>query len=618
MPSRASAQAASLSSASTAELTDQLDRVNAENANLGAVIRTLGASLDLERVLAGVVTLLSDATSCHGCFVYSLEAEQLVLRAASPQYRALVDELSFGIDEGLVGWVARTGEAEFIREAAMDDPRMKVIPELEEQRYQSLVAAPIIGRDRSVIGVMSLHTIAPREFEPEVLDFLVSSGVLIGGAIENARTHTETQRHVRRLTTLAEVSASIAACGNEPSLCDVTVGAVRDLFEVASCQIYLAPGSDVDDRSEMRLAACELSADEEQPADAVAIAIDGDTRLRTVSVAKGRSTKVTVPLCASDEQIGLLVATDRSIAFWQEEERELLRALANLVSIALERIALIERLASQGSFGELIEAFRRSDSSVAITTASALGVDLRQPHVLLVARLPAVTSGRAHPSVEPRSPSMRSLPRLSELRADLALIAPDGLGETSGSVLTLLIPLTSSSDGTALVRSLEPLALRHQVAIGLGPVSEGLEDCAANLDAAESAAKAAAYLHRAGGVVPNEMLGAYRLLVKLDLETVVEDERYRAVARVADYDLKHHRRSELVLTLEQYLAEGRRITASARALYVHPNTLRQRLARIEALSGLTLASEDPLALSLAVKLVRLNSGLLRSSAALPG
>ncbi len=58
-------------------------------------------------------------------------------------------------------------------------------------------------------------------------------------------------------------------------------------------------------------------------------------------------------------------------------------------------------------------------------------------------------------------------------------------------------------------------------------------------------------------------------------------------------------------TLEAYLARRRSITDTARALYIHPNTLRQRLARIERVTGLTLDAEDLLALELAVKLVRL-------------
>jgi DNA-binding PucR family transcriptional regulator len=48
------------------------------------------------------------------------------------------------------------------------------------------------------------------------------------------------------------------------------------------------------------------------------------------------------------------------------------------------------------------------------------------------------------------------------------------------------------------------------------------------------------------------------------------------------------------------------VTASARALYIHPNTVRQRLDRIERVSGLHLPKEDLLSLELALKLARLH------------
>ena len=66
------------------------------------------------------------------------------------------------------------------------------------------------------------------------------------------------------------------------------------------------------------------------------------------------------------------------------------------------------------------------------------------------------------------------------------------------------------------------------------------------------------------------------------------------------------RRSALLDTLEQYLARRRSVVETARALYIHPNTLRQRLGRIERVAGLDLDREDLLSLELAVKLVRLN------------
>jgi purine catabolism regulator len=46
-------------------------------------------------------------------------------------------------------------------------------------------------------------------------------------------------------------------------------------------------------------------------------------------------------------------------------------------------------------------------------------------------------------------------------------------------------------------------------------------------------------------------------------------------------------------------------TTTARKLFIHTNTLRQRLDRIQKLTGLDLATEDLLSLELAVKLVRL-------------
>ena len=577
-----------------------------ENATLGAVIRTLSASLDLDRVLASVVTLLGDATSCHGCFVYSLEVDRLVLRAASPQYSALVDQLSIGIDEGLIGWVARTGAPEMISEAAMSDPRMKVIPELEEERFQSLVAAPIVGQNRATIGVISLHTIAPREFEPEVLDFLVSSGSLIGGAIENAQKHSATKRHVQKLKTLANVTTSITACDTEAQLCAVAVSGVRQLFVSASCQIYLASKSDRDGAGELRLAAFEISPGDEHPAE-VAEPIRGE-RATAGSSPKGTPTTFTTSLNVTDEQVGLLVTSDRSISIWEEEDRELLRALANLVSVALERIALIERLASQGSFAELIAAIKIGDSSVALTTAAALRIDLTTAHAILVAQMPERES-RLPATTSEHSPSHRHRLGLAELKTELEILFPGGAGGLIDNGLTVFAPIDGRISGEELQRRLEKLAITLGVAIGIGPICQDFERCVVGLREAQAAAETASYLCRNGGALSSAQLGAYRLLVGLDLGAVDEGDLFQGIAKVAQYDEANNRRSELLLTLERYLAEGRKVTASARILFIHPNTLRQRLARIEAVSGLTLADEDQLELALALKLVRLKRGI---------
>jgi len=114
---------------------------------LHQVISAVGSSLNLEEVLAGVVDLLSEGSAVHACFVYLLERDQtrLVLRAASEPYTLLVGRIELVRGEGLAWWARDHREPAFIRENALDDPRVKYVPELEEERFQSLVAIPVFG-----------------------------------------------------------------------------------------------------------------------------------------------------------------------------------------------------------------------------------------------------------------------------------------------------------------------------------------------------------------------------------------------------------------------------------------------------------------------------------------
>src|SRR5215475_11311747 len=115
---------------------------------LHQIISVVASTLDLEEVLDGVVTLLSEASAVHACFVYLLDAnqKQLVLRAASAPYSHLVGRIALEKGEGLAWWVLTKRRAAFIRDRALDDPRVKYVPELDEERFQSLVAVPLFGK----------------------------------------------------------------------------------------------------------------------------------------------------------------------------------------------------------------------------------------------------------------------------------------------------------------------------------------------------------------------------------------------------------------------------------------------------------------------------------------
>jgi DNA-binding PucR family transcriptional regulator len=96
----------------------------------------------------------------------------------------------------------------------------------------------------------------------------------------------------------------------------------------------------------------------------------------------------------------------------------------------------------------------------------------------------------------------------------------------------------------------------------------------------------------------------------------VRDRHRDAAARLADYDRR--RATSLLATLEEYLRRHGNISATAEALYVHPNTLRQRLRRIHELSDIDLRRDDWLMVEIAVKLVRLQQALGTAGSDTPG
>jgi DNA-binding PucR family transcriptional regulator len=104
-----------------------------------------------------------------------------------------------------------------------------------------------------------------------------------------------------------------------------------------------------------------------------------------------------------------------------------------------------------------------------------------------------------------------------------------------------------------------------------------------------------------------EDLGPYKYLLRLPFDGDVRDAHREAVMRIAEYD--RLRSTALLRTLEEFLRRRGNISATAEALFVHPNTLRQRLRRIGEVSGLDLRTDDWLMIEIAVKMVRLQQAL---------
>jgi GAF domain-containing protein len=555
--------------AGRSDLAAQLERVRLESDTLYAIISAVGSSLDLTKVLEGIVELVTEATGCHACFVYIRDGERVRMRAASRVYAHVVGKIEFALDEGLTGWVARTGQPAFIREDALSDPRMKYVPELEEERFQSMVAVPVPARSGEVLGVVVLHTAAPREFDEGVLNFLVHTASLVAGAIENARLYEETRLRVDAMTNLADLSQSIVAVSGREELYQVVTAGVRRLLGCDACQLRLRNGED----GRLELVASDPPGELPEPH------VESRAALRD-----------------DREELGALVAVRSGVRTFPAQHEELLQAVANQAALALRNAEHIERLTAENLVRALFEALDDGALDVAEARARAAGCDLDRAHVLIHASpISAGEDAAPWPAVAER------------VEARLRTLEAGALVDPGRDALRGLLPLPAGAEHGD-VAPLRELGASEGVAIGMSAARSGADGARQSLRQAQDAATIARALQPGGGALQYDGLGAYRYLVHLALDDAPHDRLCEAVDRLLQYD--ERRETHLLPTLEQYLADRRVGTTTARKLFIHANTLRQRLERIQKLTGLDLASEDLLSLELAVKLVRLRRAVV--------
>ncbi|MDQ4082144.1 MAG: helix-turn-helix domain-containing protein, partial [Actinomycetota bacterium] len=288
-----------------------------------------------------------------------------------------------------------------------------------------------------------------------------------------------------------------------------------------------------------------------------------------------RSPRIAVPLVANDELLGVLLAEGTS-------DVELGRAAANQAAVAIKKIDLIERLTEKNLIKDFFEELATGGNVAALLPrAERLACDLDEPHVVVVASPP-------HDDVE---------------RA-LAALAPRSLFDRRDNSLRGLLRVPAEG----IAHLLDEVRKAHReldlpVAAGISQVCQGIESFRPGFEEARQALLGTAVLRPHPAVLTYEELGPYKYLMRMSLEESARDSHRDAVARLAEYD--RQRSTSLLATLEEFLRRRGNVSATAVALYVHPNTLRQRLARISEISGLDLREDDWLMVEIAVKMVRL-------------
>jgi two-component system, sensor histidine kinase PdtaS len=260
----------------------------------------VNSTLDLEEVLGLVASKVADALEADACFVYLYDeqADELVLRAT---HGTRVEEMTrtprMRPGEGITGSAASDRAPIMIPEQAHLDERFKAFPNLPEDQYESILAVPILAREK-LAGALNVRTEEPREFSDSEIDLLVAIAAQVAQTIEHAKLYADAQSRVSELEALAKIS------------------------EAVSDSLYL---------EESLEAIVKTTMDAVGATGAALVLEDGN-----IAWPEGRSGKhaIRLPLRWKRRAIGELVC-DRDTPF-TDQERALLASIAHHAAVALE------------------------------------------------------------------------------------------------------------------------------------------------------------------------------------------------------------------------------------------------------------------------------------------
>src|SRR4051812_8578207 len=267
---------------------------------LTETIAAVNSTLDLQEVLDLVAKEVAEALEADACFVYLYDerSDELVLRAtrgASVEEAGRRPRMRPG--EGITGAAAAAREPVMLSAQAHLDPRFKAFPNLHEEEYESILAVPILMRDK-LEGALNLRTRAPREFAPAEIELLLGIAGQVAQSIEHARLYDAAQRRVTELEALARISEAVSESLYLEESLETVVKTTVDAVGATGAALVLEDG---------RIAWPEGRAGEHA---------------------------VRLPLRWKGRQIGELVA-DRDSPF-SDEERMLLASIAQQAAMALE------------------------------------------------------------------------------------------------------------------------------------------------------------------------------------------------------------------------------------------------------------------------------------------
>lgn len=179
------------------------------------------SSMDLDQTLDVTAQVVAEELHVDLCSIFFYDDLQrvLTLRATNGPRPLGGMHFTLRLGEGYSGWVADKGQP-LLEHNAHTTPNFASESNAYSDNYHGLMALPIIffGNSERLIGVISVQSVAVRDFTREEMSFVEVVAGIVAINIENGRLYEQTDEQLRRkvheLATIHRVSSIIASTLN--------------------------------------------------------------------------------------------------------------------------------------------------------------------------------------------------------------------------------------------------------------------------------------------------------------------------------------------------------------------------------------------------------------------
>ncbi len=459
-------------------------------------------------------------------------------------------------------------------------------PEDSETFVSSIVGAGVVALGAGtalgeippdLIDACRAHDLPLIEVPPETSFGAVTEEVVGSLTQRRISTMTETRDRHRRLM------AEVAAGAELPSAFAQATG--KDAWIISSTGRHVAASGKT------------LPQDERERLAAEALTVSSFPHTVHLPEEDGRAlTLMPVRTKESHPLATWLLVREGDHTTWTDEEHESAAELVSLAVIARSReeeraladarhLEGLPRLLAAQRFDEVTELLRGTGSAGDGGHVVVSAVMLPEPRTPDLVRRVVTELVRDHGGVV-----------VTGEEDTLALVPVDG-GEEDAHVHTEKL----RAGLLHRARVLEEGLVDHRLAIGLSSPAWGVPDLRGSAVEARHARRLAELRGGRSRVIAGAEIDSHELLLASVPQEVQSSYRERLLGPLVAYDRDH--RSDLVQTLEQFLAHSGSWQRCAAAMHVHVNTLRYRIGRVEELTGRDLSSlEHRVDLFLALKL----------------